>query len=197
MGRRLARKWRIGIAVAAALAVAGGSEARGEPAVHTPRLEHSGRSTTIEAGSVTSAPIYSIAIGDVGRSEAEAMPWTARFGPHGLDATIWAPDRNGAGRWVVVDYRRPATPADVVRFEDVPGAFETRQLGGADLLPHPLARLTVEQWARIDYVARYRAGGTRIGLVVGTSAAEAAAMVRDLASALTDAGFGSQPSAAP
>jgi hypothetical protein len=139
--------------------------------VHDVRVADSGVSSESYAGTTIRIDILSLVLGPAERSEQRAYPFTAAYGPHGLDAYIWTPARGESGRWLRVEYTRPATFVEVERFERDPAHFRATAVGDPSLLPGLLHHLDPPELPSIGHIVCFKAGGLRLELVRGAATA--------------------------
>jgi hypothetical protein len=149
-----------------------------EPAP-TIRLERVGTSFT--TGGSGETPIYSVALGSPERGELLAWTWSAHYGMHAVDGTLWVRETPGdSTRWKRVTLRRPRSVEEIRLFAARPGAFQDETHGDRSILPAPFRGLSRAELASLEYIVRYAAGGTRALFHVGTTEDQAEAVAASL-----------------
>jgi hypothetical protein len=123
-------------------------------------------------------PIWAIMLGDTANAEHVAHSYV-RFGPHGLNATLWT-HVDGTSQWSMSIYRRPSTLDEALEWYKNAEAFTSHQTGDYSLLPAGFAKLSADVIKSIDFIIRYNDGSIKAYLYPGTSRADveyAAALV--------------------
>ncbi len=115
-------------------------------------------------------PIWAINSGNTLTAEKLAFARSQRFGPYGLDATMWVRDAQRGGSWKEVTYVFPGRDYNI---EDealilaLPAKFRSEKY--VENLPRPLSALPAGDIDMIDFVIVYNVGGAKVYLKTETT----------------------------
>jgi hypothetical protein len=123
-------------------------------------------------------PIWAVMLGDTSHAEQVARQY-GRFGPYGLDATLWTRGEDAAG-WVMTAYRRPRNIDEAMDWYKNAEPFISRQQGDCSLLPTAFGSLGSDNIKNIDFVIQYNDGSMKAYLYPGTSRKDAEYAVASL-----------------
>jgi hypothetical protein len=116
-------------------------------------------------------PIWAVMLGDTAHAEQVARKYS-RFGPYGLNATLWTRADDGSG-WVMTAYRRPVNVDEAMDWYENSEPFTSRQQGDSSLLPASFANLGDDMIKNVDFIIRYDDGSAKAYLYPGTSKIDA------------------------
>lgn len=130
-------------------------------------------------------PLWAVMLGDTAHAERVAQRYS-RFGPYGLNATLWIrAEADSSAGWVMTAYRRPRDVDEAMDWYENREPFTSRRQGDASLLPAAFADLGADVIKNLDFVIQYDDGSVKAYLSAGTSRIDAEYAVVSLGGELT------------
>ncbi len=118
-------------------------------------------------------PLWAVMLGNTAQAEQIAQRYS-RFGPYGLNATLWTrAEADTPTGWVRTAYRRPQNVDEAMDWYENSAPFTSRQQGDCSLLPAAFAGLDTDVIKNLDFVIQYDDGSIKAYLSAGTSRIDA------------------------
>lgn len=140
-----------------------------------------GTRSEIIAGEQKITPLYAIVAKNTNHAEELSSSWMKYFAEYALDGEIFVRlEDDSVDSWKVVAYHRPKDADQAGAWSKDKTLFSEEKSGDRSILPAPIRALPDKSFAKVWHLVHYFDGSAKVYLQPGTTAGEAAELLRAL-----------------